>query len=139
MYLLFDSEKNCYGMYEKIDYVQNVANIIKNLRPDIAVSCFEYHVNSNSNKRIELQEDKECDDCVETQVNRVKSWYETFKYDLKLYENMAKDEEIPLLFQEKYEIFEQINNISETKNKFDIFIQKYYLKNKSDTSYYDIF
>lgn len=145
MFVLFDNHNNCYGLYDKLEYVKNLSCIVNQINPEIRFICKKYTLNTNNFESISVMEEKNgkkqeyqklqkvCDD-------RFKAWYEKFENDLKLYEKikLEKNNDIPLIFEDKYNLFQKMEELGKI-DKFDCFIDKFYLKDQNDSSFYELF
>ena len=148
MFVLFDKKNICYGVYDKLDYVINIIEIVKKVNPKINFLCKKYITNTNAFEIVKLKDeidellenkDSELKEISKIYLPRIETWYEKFNHDLDLFETFkSKDEDIPLLFEEKYQLFKNIEDL-EKKDKFDCFINKFYLKDQNDTSFYELF
>lgn len=144
MFVLFDDQNRCYGIYDKIEYVSNIIDIVHTLNSEIVLHCRKYHLNTNNFDVIQMKSNiKKSENpstkAYESQLPRIENWYTKFESDLQLYNEFKLNEDkIPLLFEDKFALFSKIDELTKLE-KFSMFIEKFYLKDNNDTSLYNLF
>lgn len=150
VYILFDNNKNIWGVYNSEIFLENMINTLKNNIPLLQLQVEEKIMNTNISKNIisnpyfkknklviekEKDENNETKNCfynieIENEVKKIENLYDIFKEDLKSYDTLSIQKiEIPDFFKEKFNVIKKIhdNNIPE-KEMFSYYMSNIYLR-----------
>lgn len=147
IYILSDNNKKIWGVYNSDIHLENMINTIKSINNNITLEIEEKILNTNISKKYiknpEFKNNKLCIENetllnknklynkeIENEVRKIEELYETFKKDYDSYKKIIENNlEIPHFFEEKYNIFENIeNNNIEKKDQFNYFLSNIYLR-----------